>query len=106
MFTDWEKTMLSDIKGSISNALSIYTIPFKEDELCTLFELYEFIDKETCTKAKKKKTSMEYLTDDDKDVFMTQIIDYAVEMDKSTIKEAKDIAKLLGKLIEGEKKEK
>lgn len=102
MLTDWEKTVLSDIKGTIANVLSIYSIPFKEDELYLLYDLYQFIDKTTCSTANKKKTSMEILSED-KDAFMQQMIDYAVEMEKSNIKEIKDVIKLVGKLVEGEK---
>ena len=102
MLTDWEKTVLSDIKGTIANVLSIYSIPFKEDELYLLYDLYQFIDKSTCSCAKKKKSSMEML-EEDKDKFMQQMIDYAVEMEKSNIKEIKDVIKLVGKLVEGEK---
>lgn len=105
MLTDWEKTVLSDIKGTVASALSMYTIPFTEDEMYLLYDLYTFIDKTTCTVGAKKKTSVDYLSDD-KDTFMQQMIDYAVELEKSKIKEIKDVIKKIGKLIEGDEPKK
>lgn len=103
MLNDFEKTVLSDIKSCISGALANTSIPFNEDELYLLFDLYEFIDTSTCNFGKIKKTTVDFLRDDTKDTFMQQIIEYAVELDKSKIKEARDVVKLLNKLVEGEK---
>ena len=101
MFTDAERVILSDIKGAISNILSEFTIPVKEDEMYLIFDLYEYIDKTMCKCGKKRKTATDILNED-KDDFMQQIVDYTVELEQSNVKEIKDVVNLLGKLIEGE----
>lgn len=103
MLTNWEKGILSEIKGIIANSLSAYNIPLSEEEMTMLYDLYQFIDKTTCKVGRRKKTSID-IVQEDKDVFMQQMIDYAVELEKSQIKEVRDVIKTIGKLVEGEEK--